>query len=201
MNISKVNFVGSFTKESQCPEDGLPEVAFIGRSNVGKSSLINMLINRKDLAKISKQPGKTQTINFFKVDQMWYLVDLPGYGYAKISKSKREEWQKMISFYLRNRKPLMCAFVLLDSRHELQQIDKEFIDWLGENQIPFSIVYTKADKISRAEVNKNVRQIQKALLSTWADLPAQFVTSSEKTEGRADLLNYILEICSNPSKK
>jgi len=200
MNISKVNFVGSFTKESQCPGDGLPEVAFIGRSNVGKSSLINMLINRKDLAKISKQPGKTQTINYFNVDQLWYLVDLPGYGYAKISKSKREEWQKMISFYLRNRKPLMCAFVLLDSRHELQEIDKEFIDWLGENQIPFSIVYTKADKISRAEVNKNVRQIQKALLRTWADLPAQFITSSEKMEGRADLLNYIQEICSNPPK-
>ena len=191
MVINEVNFVGSFERESQCPKDGIPEYAFIGRSNVGKSSLINMLCNRKGLAKVSNTPGKTQTINFFKVDESWHLVDLPGYGYAKISKKMRQRWENMIERYLVTRPQLQVVFVLLDSRHELQKIDLEFINWLGERRIPFVIVYTKTDKLKKAQIEEHIEKIRKGLLQYWNTLPDQFVTSSEKKEGRQEILNFI----------
>lgn len=189
--FTDVHFVGSFSRESQCPESALPEYAFIGRSNVGKSSLINMLTGRKDIAKVSKQPGKTQLINYFKVEEEWHLVDLPGYGYAKISKRKREEWEKMIERYLVMRKQLFTAFVLIDSRHDLQLIDLEFINWLGERSIPWNIIYTKADKLKKREVSENVQRIERALLEHWDTLPQAFVTSSETRMGREDIINFI----------
>ena len=197
MVINEVNFVGSFERESQCPKDGIPEYAFIGRSNVGKSSLINMLCNRKGLAKVSNTPGKTQTINFFKVDESWHLVDLPGYGYAKISKKMRQRWENMIERYLVTRPQLQVVFVLLDSRHELQKIDLEFINWLGERRIPFVIVYTKTDKLKKAQIEEHIEKIRKGLLQYWNTLPDQFVTSSEKKEGRQEILNFIGDLNNN----
>ncbi len=192
MNIHDVKFTGSFERESQCPVEIIPEVAFIGRSNVGKSSLINMLCNRKGLAKVSNTPGKTQTINFFRVDNRWNLVDLPGYGYAKISKKMRAKWEKMIERYLLLRPQLMVVFVLIDSRHKLQKIDLEFINWLGERQIPFVIVYTKTDKLkTKKKIEENIKIIQDELLQYWHKLPQQFVTSAEKKTGREDILNFI----------
>lgn len=191
MTINNVAFVGSYEQEYQCPKDGQPEYAFIGRSNVGKSSLINMLTGRKALARVSNTPGKTKTLNFFDVDQSWYLVDLPGYGYAKISKKMRAKWEKMIERYLMERRSLICTFVLIDSRHELQQIDLEFINWLGERRIPFSIVYTKTDKLKTAEVEENVGKIQNSLLEYWDALPDQFVSSAEKGRGKEEILNFI----------
>ena len=197
MVINEVNFVGSFERESQCPQDGIPEYAFIGRSNVGKSSLINMLCNRKGLAKVSNTPGKTQTINFFRVDDSWHLVDLPGYGYAKISKKMRQRWENMIERYLITRPQLQVVFVLLDSRHELQKIDLEFINWLGERRIPFVIVYTKTDKLKKSQIEDHIEKIQKGLLQYWNSLPDQFVTSSEKKEGRQEILDFIGDLNNN----
>ncbi len=197
MDIKEVSFIGSFERESQCPQDMVPEYAFIGRSNVGKSSLINMLCNYKGLAKVSNTPGKTQTINYFKVDSSWHLVDLPGYGYAKSSKKKREKWEDMIERYLITRPQLQCVFVLIDSRHELQKIDLEFVNWMGDRRAPFVLVYTKTDKLSSKLVDSHVKKIQNGLLQFWNALPDQFVTSSEKKVGRQEILDYIGELNNN----
>jgi len=191
MNIKDVEFIASFPKVSACPVDGKPEFAFIGRSNVGKSSLINMLCNRKGMAKVSVTPGKTQLLNYFLINQTWYLVDLPGYGYARLSKDKRAVFGKMIKNYLLQRDTLVVAFVLIDIRHELQKIDSDCIDWLGENNIPFCIVYTKADKLGKNQVQSNVQAIRKELLKSWNALPDQFITSSETRAGRDEILKYI----------
>jgi len=197
MDIKEVSFIGSFERESQCPQDMVPEYAFIGRSNVGKSSLINMLCNHKGLAKVSNTPGKTQTINYFKVDSSWHLVDLPGYGYAKISKKMRGKWEDMIERYLITRPQLQCVFVLIDSRHELQKIDLEFVNWMGDRQVPFVIVYTKTDKLSAKLVDGHVKKIQSGLLQYWNELPDQFVTSAEKKVGKQEILDYIGELNNN----
>jgi len=197
MEIKEVDFIGSFERESQCPRDMVPEYAFIGRSNVGKSSLINMLCNIKGLARVSNTPGKTQTINFFRVDSAWHLVDLPGYGYAKISKKMRQKWENMIERYLITRPQLQVVFVLLDSRHDLQSIDMEFINWLGDRRVPFVIVYTKTDKLKKSQVGNNVKRIQEGMLKYWNSLPQEFITSSEKKEGRQEILDFIGDLNNN----
>ncbi|HLO54279.1 MAG TPA: ribosome biogenesis GTP-binding protein YihA/YsxC [Saprospiraceae bacterium] len=194
MNIKDVTFIASYQKESACPKDGRPEFAFIGRSNVGKSSLINMLTNKKGLAKVSVTPGKTQLINFFEINQSWYLVDLPGYGYARTSKDTKKGFQKMISDYLTDRTSLVTAFILIDCRHELQKIDKEFIEWCGENEVPFNLVFTKADKLGKNVLQSNITTIKKELLKTWHELPQDFVTSAETRDGRDDILNFISNV-------
>jgi len=194
MKIKEVSFVASFTRESACPPDGKPEFAFIGRSNVGKSSLINMLCNKKGLAKVSVTPGKTQLLNYFVVDNSWYLVDLPGYGYARTSKAKKELFSKMIREYLSRRSTLFCAFVLIDIRHPLQEVDRDFLHWCGSHEIPISIVFTKADKLGKNQIQSNVQAFKKELLKFWEVLPAHFITSSETREGRDSLLEYI-ELC------
>lgn len=199
MVIHSAFFVGSFDREQGCPNKNLPEVAFIGRSNVGKSSLINSLTGRKDIAKVSKVPGKTQLLNFFIVNDNWHLVDLPGYGYAKISKKKREKWEKMIERYLVNRPQLQCAFVLLDARIPLQTIDLEFINWLGERHIPFAIVYTKIDKVKKKDRVKNIKRIENELLIHWNFLPERFTTSSETRDGIEPLLQYISSLVGSPA--
>lgn len=194
MEIKQVEFCVSSSKLSQCPNDRRAEYAFIGRSNVGKSSLINLLANNKKLAHTSGKPGKTQLINHFLVDQEWYLVDLPGYGYAKVSKNSRQKFQKMIEDYILERENLVNLFVLIDSRIEPQKIDLEFIEWLGENQVPFSMVFTKIDKLKNNQLNKNLKVYNKKLLETWAQLPMQFSTSAESGAGKAELLSYIHQI-------
>jgi len=194
MHIEEVSFIGSFKKESQCPKEKRPEFAFIGRSNVGKSSLINMLCARKGIAKVSNTPGKTQSINYFDIDEKWYLVDLPGYGYARTSKKDRSGWEKMIERFLVIRENLQVAFVLIDIRHDLQDIDREFINWMGENSIPFNIVFTKKDKLKKAQVKRNVDKIHNELLKYWNSLPQHFITSSEKHEGREEILDFIEEL-------
>lgn len=196
MEIKYAEFIGSFPTLGQCPKSNKPEYAFIGRSNVGKSSLINMLTGRKGLAKVSNTPGKTQHINYYQIEGKWHLVDLPGYGYAKISKTKRAAWEKMIANYLQNRNTLICAFVLLDAYIPPQPIDVEFINWLGEMHIPFVIVYTKTDRIRGGEegVNKNVKAIQNELLKYWNDLPQQFISSSNDKSGKEDLLKFIEDL-------
>lgn len=191
MNIKEVEFVASFPKERVCPKDGRPEFAFIGRSNVGKSSLINMLTNKKGLAKVSVTPGKTQLLNYFEINKKWYLVDLPGYGYARTSKDKKAEFSKMIRGYLADRQTLVVAFILLDTRHDLQKIDKEFLEWCGENEVPFSIIFTKSDKLGRMQVQTNVQNILNELLKTWHELPPHFVSSSETKFGREEILKFI----------
>ena len=191
MHIHSATFVVSNSKRSACPEDGLQEYAFIGRSNVGKSSLINMLLGVNDLAKTSSKPGKTLLINHFLVNESWYVVDLPGYGYAKISKAMRETVHKMITDYVTKREQLACLFVLLDSRHKPQEIDMDFLEFLGESEVPFAIIFTKTDKISQAEVGSNVRNFKEKMLESWEELPPIFQTSSEKKRGREDVLDYI----------
>lgn len=191
MVIKSAEFVVSNSKVSKCPNTTIPEYAFIGRSNVGKSSLINMLTNHKSLAKTSGKPGKTQLINHFLINKNWHLVDLPGYGYAKVSKSAKRTFQKFITEYFNKRLQLISAFVLIDIRHEPQKIDLEFMQWLGENQLPFSIVFTKADKLKPAEIKDKVEAYTNQLLETWEELPKYFVTSSTKEMGRDELLNYI----------
>lgn len=190
MNL-KPEFIKSAPKWTECPEANLPEYAFIGRSNVGKSSLINMLAERKDLAKTSGTPGKTQLINVFKMQETWYLTDLPGYGYARVSKSKRGEFEKMITNYLTQRPNLVNTFVLIDSRIPAQKIDLEFMEWLGESQIPFSIVFTKIDKISSAALQKNLLNYKKEMLKSWESMPQVFTSSAVGKIGRVELLNYI----------
>lgn len=194
MEIKTANFVISNTDIKKCPAPNLPEYAFIGRSNVGKSSLINMLCNKKGLAKISGRPGKTQLINHFIINDNWYLVDLPGYGYAKISKKQREKWQKFIDQYLLSRLNLMNVFVLVDCRHEPQKIDLEFMQWLGENGIPFSMVFTKLDKLNKSQQAKFLPSYKKEMLKSWEEMPPVFITSSETGTGREKLLEYIGEI-------
>lgn len=197
MIIKEAKFVISNTDIKLCPTDGLPEYAFIGRSNVGKSSLINMLVDKKDLAKTSGKPGKTQLINHFIINNEWYLVDLPGYGYAKASKSSRNQWEKFISEYLTRRETLINIFVLIDSRLEPQKIDLEFMTWCAEEQLPFSMVFTKIDKLSSSALQKNLAAYKKEMLKYWEALPPVFTTSSESNFGREKLLNYIEQINSD----
>lgn len=197
MKIKQVEYFGSFHKESICPKDNKPEFAFIGRSNVGKSSLINMLIDRKDLARVSKEPGKTQSLNFYLVNKEWYIVDLPGYGYAKTSKKMRESWGTMIKDYLEKRPTLVTAFVLMDSRHTLQKIDEEFLAWCGEHGVPVTIIFTKADKNKALELKSNIESIENQLLNTWEELPIRFVSSAEDRTGREDILSFIGDLLIN----
>lgn len=194
MDITQAKFVLSSPNLGKCPTDQRIEYAFIGRSNVGKSSLINMLCNHQGLAKTSSTPGKTLLINHFLINNDWYLVDLPGYGYAKRSKKVQEEIQKLITTYLLHREQLVNVFVLIDVRHEQQKIDREFIDWLGLNEIPFTIVFTKADKLGTVKAKMNVDKWMGQLKDVWDELPKYFITSSEKKTGRQELLDYIDEI-------
>ncbi|MFZ4436610.1 MAG: ribosome biogenesis GTP-binding protein YihA/YsxC [Flavobacterium psychrophilum] len=195
MKINTAEFIISNSEVDKCPKDPLPEYAFIGRSNVGKSSLINMLTNHKNLAKTSGRPGKTQLINHFKINNNWFLVDLPGYGYAKVSKKTKAVFQQFITDYFEQRTQLVCAFVLIDIRLEAQKIDLEFMEFMGESEIPFCIVFTKADKISRVKVDMHVAAYRKQLLANnWAEMPQHFVTSSTEGTGKEKLLSYIEEI-------
>lgn len=194
MVIKEAKFVISNTDINLCPKDGKPEYAFIGRSNVGKSSLINMLTGKKDLAKTSGKPGKTQLINHFLINDEWYLVDLPGYGYAKAAKSSRSTWERFIADYLTKRETLINIFVLLDSRLEPQKIDLEFMTWCAEEQLPFSMVFTKIDKLSSSALQKNLAAYKKEMLKYWEALPPVFTTSSESQFGKEKLLNYIEQI-------
>lgn len=191
MIIKDAHFISSNSKIDRLPKDNLPEYAFIGRSNVGKSSLINALVQRRGLAKTSATPGKTIAINHFVVNNQWYLVDLPGYGYAKRSKKAREEWQVMLANYIKRRRNLLYTFVLVDSRIEPQNSDIGFMEWLGENGVPFCIVFTKADKLSKAELDKNVEAYKQRLLEDWEELPPIFITSSETKLGRDEVLDFI----------
>ncbi len=194
MDIKTADYSASYPRLTACPNQTIPEYAFIGRSNVGKSSLINMLMGRKELARVSKKPGKTQMLNFFIVNKKWNLVDLPGYGYAKISKTKRNEWRKMIEGYLQKREQLQCAFILLDSNIKAQQIDIDFMNWMGEARVPFVIVYTKADRSKPVELETNIKAIQTTILEYWNELPQQFITSSNSGEGRDEILSFIEEV-------
>lgn len=194
MEIKKAEFTLSAPMVTMCPKDNKPEYAFIGRSNVGKSSLINMLTNRKGLAKTSATPGKTLLINHFIINDEWYLVDLPGYGFAKRSKKELQKLEQMISGYILQREQLVNVFLLVDVRLEAQKIDLEFIQWLGDSSVPFAIVFTKADKLSITKINQNVEAYKKVLGETWEELPPIFITSSDKKQGRDELLGYIEEI-------
>ena len=191
MLIKKADFIISNTDVNKCPEPNKPEYAFIGRSNVGKSSLINMLVNKKNLAKTSGKPGKTQVINHFLINENWYIVDLPGYGYASVSKQKRTDFAQIIKQYLTKRKNLMSVFVLIDSRLKPQKIDIEFMAWLGELRIPFVICFTKQDKLSKSESEINLMNYKKELLKYWEYLPQFFKTSSSKNKGKNEILNFI----------
>ena len=194
MEIKNSQFVISAPTVEKCPKDNKPEYAFIGRSNVGKSSLINMLCNHKGLAKTSATPGKTLLINLFLVNREWYLVDLPGYGYAKRSKSVQDQLKRMISSYILQRQQLVNVFVLIDIRHDPQKIDREFIDWLGVSSVPFSIVFTKADKLGPVKARQNAERWMESLRDTWETLPPYFITSSEKKTGRQEVIDYIGQI-------
>ncbi|OIQ27366.1 MAG: YihA family ribosome biogenesis GTP-binding protein [Bacteroidetes bacterium MedPE-SWsnd-G2] len=191
MQIKTAKFVMSNSEVAKCPKDKLPEFAFIGRSNVGKSSLINMLTNHKNLAKTSGRPGKTQLINHFLINTNWYLVDLPGYGYAKVSKKAKQKFQKFITDYFEKRQQLVSAFVLVDIRHKPQPIDLEFMQWLGESGLPFSIIFTKADKLKPKAIETHVEDYKNEMLQFWEDMPNYFVTSSSKHIGRDEVLAYI----------
>lgn len=191
MKIKSAEFVVSNSDVTKCPKDQIPEYAFIGRSNVGKSSLINMLMQRKSLAKTSGRPGKTQLINHFLINKNWFLVDLPGYGYARVSKSAKKVFQKFITQYFEKRQQLVLAFVLIDCRHEPQPVDMEFMRWMGENQVPFCIIFTKADKLKPNALTRNVENYSQKMLESWEEMPQYFVTSSSKSTGRDELLEYI----------
>lgn len=191
MIIKTAEFVMSNSDVAKCPKDILPEYAFIGRSNVGKSSLINMLTNHKNLAKTSGRPGKTQLINHFLINKNWFLVDLPGYGYARVSKSAKKKFQTFITDYFEQRQQLVLAFVLVDIRHEAQKIDLEFMEYLGESGIPFSIIFTKADKLKPNAITRNVKAYLEELLKTWEETPHYFVTSSSSSVGRDEVLEHI----------
>lgn len=191
MEIKSAKFICSSTNLSQIPEDALPEFAFIGRSNVGKSSLINMLTQQSGLAKVSGTPGKTKLINHFLINDRWYLVDLPGYGYAQVSKREREQFRSMIKKYITQSENMHFLFVLVDSRHNPQKNDLDFINMLGEEGIPFGVVFTKSDKISQRDISKNINQYKNTLHKTWTELPPLFVTSSEKRKGREEIMEFI----------
>lgn len=197
MHIKSAEFVMSNSDVAKCPKDRLPEYAFIGRSNVGKSSLINMLMLRRNLAKTSGRPGKTQLINHFLINKNWYLVDLPGYGYARVSKSSKKTFQKFITSYFELREQMILAFVLVDCRHEPQPIDLEFMQWMGENGIPFNIIFTKADKLKPKALERNIEIYSNKMLETWEEMPKHFITSASNSEGRDDVLNHIAEINQN----
>lgn len=191
MEVHQAEFVGSYPKVGLCPADNRVDFAFIGRSNVGKSSLINMLCGRKALAHVSNKPGKTELLNFYLINQEWYLVDLPGYGYAKRSKKIRRGFGKMINDYFLNREQLFCAFVLIDANVPPQDIDVEFINWLGENGVPFVLVYTKTDRLGKRQLEENLNLIRERLLEFWTHLPSEFITSSRTGEGREEILTFI----------
>ena len=194
MHIKSAKFVISNTDVRKCPEGNLPEYAFIGRSNVGKSSLINMLTNHKGLAMTSATPGKTLLINHFLINEEWYLVDLPGYGFAQRGMAQREQLRQIIENYILEREQLVCLFVLIDCRHPAQKIDLEFMEWLGENDVPFTIIFTKTDKIGRVRLKENIKAYQEAMLGTWEELPPMLCSSSENKEGREEILDFIEEI-------
>lgn len=201
MKVKSADFVMSNSNVTNCPKEPIPEYAFIGRSNVGKSSLINMLTQRKSLAKTSGRPGKTQLINHFKINDNWFLVDLPGYGYARVSKRDKKVFQKYITDYFLERRQLVCAFVLVDIRHEPQKVDLEFMEWMGQSQIPFSIIFTKADKLKPNVIEKNVEEyIQQLLSSIWEEAPNYFITSSSSGMGQEEVLGYIDEMNENFKK-
>ena len=192
MHIKSAEFLVSNSNVAKCPKNKMPEYAFIGRSNVGKSSLINMLTDRKNLAKTSGRPGKTQLINHFVINQTWYLVDLPGYGYARVSKKVKKEFQKFIPQFFEERKQLVSVFVLIDCRHEPQPIDREFMQYLGEKQIPFSIIFTKADKLKPKALERNIENYKQELLAgAWAEMPNYFVSSATNSTGKDEILDYI----------
>jgi GTP-binding protein len=192
MRVKSASFVVSNAKVSDCPKSSLPEFAFIGRSNVGKSSLINMLTDRKQLAKTSGKPGKTQLINHFLINKNWHLVDLPGYGYARVSKITKKEFQSYITSYFLERKQLINAFVLIDIRHEPQAIDMEFMEWMGTQQIPFSIIFTKADKLSENKIDATVSAYLNTMLEgVWAETPPHFITSATSNKGKEEVLAYV----------
>ena len=193
MRIKQAEFIISNKDIKKCPKEDMPEYAFIGRSNVGKSSLINMLTERKGLAKVSGKPGKTQLINHFLINKLWYLVDLPGYGYAGVSKTQRYEFAQFIKKYLLKRENLMCLFVLLDSRLKPQSIDLDFMLWLGENGVPFVICFTKQDKLSKKESKENLINYKRELLESWEELPRIFLSSATKNNGKEDILKFIEE--------
>jgi GTP-binding protein len=200
MIIKQADFICSSSKTEQCPQSKLPEYAFIGRSNVGKSSLINMLTERKNLAKVSSTPGKTRLINHFLINENWYLVDLPGYGYARASRTERGSFSEIIIDYIKNRHEMTLLFVLLDSRHKPQKIDLDFINLLGENGVPFALIFTKADKLGIQALAKNVEHYKSILAENWEDFPPIFATSSESKSGRDEVLDYIDEINSEIEK-
>lgn len=198
MQIKSAEFIVSNSDASKCPNTMIPEYAFIGRSNVGKSSLINMLTSRKNLAKTSGRPGKTQLINHFLINKNWHLVDLPGYGYARVSKKDKKYFQKFITDYFEQRRQLISAFVLVDCRHEPQPIDVDFMEYLGEREIPFSIIFTKADKLKPNALERNIEHYKKTLLEgAWYEFPNYFVSSSSKSIGKEDILDYITQINAN----
>jgi len=195
MKINTAEFVISNSEVSKCPKEPLPEYAFIGRSNVGKSSLINMITNHKNLAKTSSKPGKTQLINHFKINSNWFLVDLPGYGYARVSKKSKAVFQQFVTDYFEKREQMVCAFVLIDIRLEAQKIDLEFLTYLGVTEVPFCIVFTKADKIGKTKVHSHVEAYRKQVLASgWEEMPKHFVTSATEATGKDELLSYIDEI-------
>lgn len=194
MEIKQVKFLVSNTKVEKCPKPDKPEYAFIGRSNVGKSSLINMLVKSRSMAKISSKPGKTQLINHFLVNESWYLVDLPGYGYAQVPKTEREKWEKFVRQYILRRTNLYCLFVLVDSRHDPQPADLEFMEWLGISRIPFAIIFTKTDKLKPSELDENLARYRAVLLQKWEELPPVFDTSSVSGDGREEILNFIEQV-------
>ncbi|MDX1283685.1 MAG: ribosome biogenesis GTP-binding protein YihA/YsxC [Draconibacterium sp.] len=191
MEIKEAQFIVSNTDVSKCPPPDRPEYAFIGRSNVGKSSLINMLTNKKNLAKISGKPGKTRLINHFLINKEWYLVDLPGYGYAKVPKAERIKWEKFLKKYILKRENLYCLFVLIDSRHAAQNVDLEFMEWLGISEIPFSIIFTKTDKLKPEELENNLKAYEGKMFETWETMPGYFISSSETGMGKDEILGFI----------
>ncbi|MDG1934234.1 MAG: ribosome biogenesis GTP-binding protein YihA/YsxC [Flavobacteriales bacterium] len=201
MVIKTAEFIVSNTDYKNCPKANTPEYAFIGRSNVGKSSLINALTNKKSLAKTSGKPGKTQLINHFLVNKEWYLVDLPGYGFAKTSKVRRAIFHEMINNYLINRSNLHCLFVLIDSRHQPQSIDQDFLQWLAESQIPFVMVFTKSDKLGKRALENNIETYKSEMIKNWEYLPKIFISSAEKKRGLQEILDYVMCLNSNFSKK
>ncbi len=194
MEIKEARFIVSNTDVKKCPKADRPEYAFIGRSNVGKSTLINMLTNKKSLAKTSGKPGKTQLINHFLINEEWYLVDLPGYGYAKVPKKEREKWERFIRKYIVQRENLYCLFVLIDFRHKPQVADLEFMEWLGLKAIPFVIVFTKADKLKPEEREENFENYKKIMLKTWESMPDTFITSSATNEGKDEILKFVEDV-------
>ena len=194
MEIKEAQFVMSNTEVRKCPAPDRPEYAFIGRSNVGKSSLINMLTNKKSLAKTSGKPGKTRLINHFLIDKEWYLVDLPGYGYAQVPKAERLKWETMLRNYILKRENLYCLFVLIDSRHPAQQVDLDFMEWLGVSQIPFNIVFTKTDKLKPDELKENLKAYEEKMFETWEQMPGYFVSSTTTGAGKEEILTFIEDV-------